>query len=354
VIEPANACAVYARISTDKQSRLSPADQVRKCKEFADASGWHVLDEHVYIDEGLSGVGSDRPSFQALLKAANSPARPFDIILVDDTSRLSRSLPEAMSTVENLRFRGLRVIFVSQGIDSHSEQADVQMTVHGLVDSLYVKELGKKTHRGIEGRVRRGLHSGGRCYGYSSIPAGEGESKRLEINEREAIVVRRIFEMSASGISFKKIAKRLNQECIQPPRPRSGKTNTWCPTAIREMLKRELYKGVRIWNKSKFLKVPGLNKRRSRKRPEKEWTCKPQPELAIVSEELWGKVQARLKSFADKCKRNRPCGLLPRSLTNEHLFSGLLRCSKCGGNMKQLQNWVQGFDFAIVGFSPWR
>src|ERR1700686_4100752 len=101
------------------------------------------------------------------------------------------------------------------------------MTVHGLVDSLYVKELAKKTHRGLEGRVLRGLHSGGRCYGYSTVPSGEGESKRLVINEEQAGVVKRIFEMSVKGTSLKRIAKSLNSEAVQPPRSRSGRQNTW-------------------------------------------------------------------------------------------------------------------------------
>lgn len=244
--EAMNRCAVYGRVSTDKQSHLSPEDQVRKCREFAEANSLRVLDDYIYIDEGQSGVGSDRPAFQELLKAAYSPARPFDIILVDDTSRFSRSQSEAMSTIENLRFQGLRVIFVSQGIDTYSEQSDVQMTVRGLVDSLYVKELAKKTHRGLEGLVLRGLHSGGRCYGYITVPAGEGTSKRQVITPEEAAVIKRIFEMSVKGTSLKKIAKTLNAECIPPPRSRSGKRNSWCPTAIRAILKRELYRERRF------------------------------------------------------------------------------------------------------------
>jgi site-specific DNA recombinase len=106
-----------------------------------------------------------------------------------------------MTTIEKLKFAGIRVIFISQGIDTRSEQADVQMTVHGLVDSLYVKELAKKTHRGLESCALRGLHTGGRCYGYDAVPVGEGGSKRKVVNEREAGVVRRIFEMFASGVS---------------------------------------------------------------------------------------------------------------------------------------------------------
>jgi len=332
-MDSTNRCAIYARISTDKQSRLSPADQIRKCREYAEQNGLLVLDNHVYIDEGFSGSGSDRPSFQELLTAAFSSARPFDTILCDDTSRLSRSLAETLRIKDDLEFRGLRVVFVSQGIDSSSEQADVQMTVHGLVDSLYIKELAKKTHRGMEGRVRRGLHCGGRCYGYSAVPSSDQQSKRLVINEPEAAIVRRIFQMSLNGASLKTIAKQLNSECVPPPRSRKGRKSTWCPTAIRAMLKREMYKGERIWNKSRFRKAPSTNKRRSKERPESEWTRILQPELAIVSEELWDAVQVRLKAFADRCRSKRPLGLLPRSLTNDYLFSGLLKCSECGGNL---------------------
>ncbi len=155
------------------------------------------------MDEGISGVGSDRPAFQRLLNAALSPGRLFDTILVDDTSRLSRNQAEAMTTIEKLTFAGIRVIFISQGIDTRSEQANVQMTVHGLVDSLYVKELAKKTHRGLESCALRGLHTGGRCYGYDTVSVGDSESKRLVINEREATVVRRIFEMFRGGVSLK-------------------------------------------------------------------------------------------------------------------------------------------------------
>ena len=327
-----NLCAAYARVSSDRQNPLSPTDQVRKCREFADTISLIVLENHIYLDED-SGVGSDRPSFQKLLNAALSPARPFDTILVDDTSRLSRSQWQSMRTIEELKFAGVRVIFVSQGIDTDSEQSDVQMTVHGLVDSLYVKELAKKTHRGLESCALLGLHTGGRCYGYSTVAVGEGESKRYVINETEAAVVREIFEMFATGLSLKKIAKHLNARCVAPPRSKSSNRGTWCPTAIRAMLKRELYKGESVWNRSKFVKVPGTNKRRSRPRPESEWKRLSAPELAIVSVELWNRAQSRFKSLGDAHTGQDRRGLLHRSLTSPYLFSGLLKCGVCGSNL---------------------
>jgi hypothetical protein len=99
------------------------------------------------------------------------------------------------------------------------------------------------------------------------------------------------------------------------------------------MLKRELYKGESVWNRSKFLKVPGTNKRRSRPRPQSEWKRLSIPELAIVSEALWNRVQSRFKSVGGASKEQGRSGLLPRSLTSPYLFSGLLKCGLCGSNL---------------------
>ena len=152
---------------------------------------------------------------------------------------------------------------LSQGIDSQSEQSDVLLSVHGLVDSLYIKKLAKKTHRGLEGRALLVLCTGGRCFGYDNI-GGDGHV-RQQINPSEAAIVQRIFEMAADGGSLKVIAKKLNDESVRSPRPRAGKRYaTWCPTAIRAMLRRELYTGRVVWNRSRFVKAPGSNKRLGR------------------------------------------------------------------------------------------
>jgi site-specific DNA recombinase len=146
-------CTAYARYSSDRQSPASIQDQLRKCRDFAERKEWDFEEERVFTDEALSGAGSDRPGLLRLLDAASRVPRPFDVVLVDDTSRLSRNIGDVMRIVETLNFRGIRLVAVSQGIDSENEQSDVLMTVHGLVDSLFIKELAKKTHRGLEGRA---------------------------------------------------------------------------------------------------------------------------------------------------------------------------------------------------------
>src|SRR5262249_20823010 len=154
----------------------------------AASQGWLFLDEHAYTDEALSGAGADRPGLLELMRAASSVPRPFEVILCDDTSRLTRNQGEMSRVLERLKFLGLRVVAVSQGIDSENEQADVLMTVHGLVDSLYIKELAKKTHRGLEGKALQGFHTGGRCFGYDNTSGPDGV--RLQINRKEAETVR--------------------------------------------------------------------------------------------------------------------------------------------------------------------
>jgi site-specific DNA recombinase len=285
-------CAVYTRFSTEKQSPVSNEDQRRKCTEYATARDWIVLEEHLYADEAVSGSGSDRDGLSRLLSAANSVPRPFDAVLVDDTSRLSRNVGHAARIREQLEFIGVRIIAVSQGIDSRDEQSGVLFDVHALVDNLYIKELAKKTHRGMEGLALRGFHTGGNCYGFRNIKIEGGV--KLEVDEHEAEVVRRIFEMAAGGSSLKTIARTFNLEGIAPPRPRSNKVqSTWCPSAIHAMLRRETYIGRVIWNRSKFVKSPGTNKRVRRLRPRNEWQVAQRPQQRIVSDDLWERVKAR-------------------------------------------------------------
>ena len=325
-------CAAYARVSTSMQNPLSPDDQLRKCREFATKEGWDVLDSQVYVDEAVSGVGADRPQLTRMMEAAVSMPRPFDAILVDDSSRLSRNLSDAMRIFERLNFAGVRVVAVSQGIDSKNEQADVLVTVHGLIDSLYVKELAKKTHRGMEGKLLRGFHVGGACFGYQTVDSDAG--KKLSVNENEASIVRRIFEMSADGAALKTIAKTLNSDRIPSPRARNGRTpGGWCPTGVREMLHNERYVGRIVWNRAKFVKVPGTNRRVARPRPESEWHRVAAPELRIVSDELWQRVQDRLVWLRESYRGSRTIGLTSRNASSKYLFSGMLFCSECGGRL---------------------
>ena len=124
------------------------------CRQHADKEGWEFSEHLVYIDAAeLSGSGADRPMgtrgyFQAAINRKHRP-KLFDVLLVDDTSRLTRNRGDLefeliADEARFLKFNEIRVVAVSQGIDTQNEQSDVLMTVHGLVDSLYIEELAKQ------------------------------------------------------------------------------------------------------------------------------------------------------------------------------------------------------------------
>jgi site-specific DNA recombinase len=328
-------CAIYARYSSELQSPASITDQIRKCIEFAARhQGWAVADEHLYTDEAQSGTGMDRAGLARMMAAATSGRAPFDILLVDDTSRLSRNLSDATRIFERLKYAGVRSIAVSQGIDSENEQAELLVAMHGIMDAGYVRELAHKTHRGLEGCVLRGLHAGGRCFGYRNERVDE-TSGRLVIEPSEAVIVRRIFEMAADGASFRVIAHTLNAEGIVSPRPRRGRiAGGWCQTAIRAILHNERYVGRIIWNRAKFIKRPGSNKRTARPRPRTEWRIVEAPETRIVDDALWRRVEERLAFVKRTYGRvDGHSGLFGREASSPYLLSGLLVCAGCGARM---------------------
>ncbi len=240
-------CAVYARFSSDRQSPISIEDQIRKCREYAGRQGWAVLDEHVYADHAVSGTSAARTGLQGLLAAVEQKARTFDAILIDDTSRLTRKLADALNLYERLTFAGIRLVAVSQGVDSESSQAEILFGVHGLIDSVYSRELGLKTHRGMQGCALKALHTGGRVFGYRSLREPDGV--KLEIVSDEADTIRRMFELYSKGQSLKRIAYQLNSESVKSPPPQKGRvSHSWCVSSVRHILRNRRYKGEIVWN----------------------------------------------------------------------------------------------------------
>jgi site-specific DNA recombinase len=326
-------CAVYARFSSDRQSAVSIEDQVRKVREYARSHGWTILDDHIFADHAVSGTSAERTGLQKLLASAEHSGRAFDAILIDDTSRLTRKLADALNLYERLTFAGVRLIAVSQGVDSESSQAEILFGVHGLIDSVYSRELGLKTHRGMQGCALRANHTGGRVFGYRSVRAG-GDVKLL-VADGEAGTIRRMFELYSQGQSLKRIASLLNSEGVKSPQPQKGRVSqSWCISSVRHILKNRRYVGQIIWNTKRKVRVPGTGRRVYRRRPESEWVVTAAPHLRIVSDELFAAVERRFETT----QKLWGAGIAGTGLTRGHakqiyLFSGLLVCGDCGGSI---------------------
>jgi site-specific DNA recombinase len=218
--------------------------------------------------------------------------------------------------------------------------------VHGIVDSLYLKDLAKRTFRGVEQLALNGLHTGGRVFGYRRVPI-ESQTKhdshgrpaihgvRLEVDPDQAATAQRIFERYAAGHSMKRVAMDLNGEGIPSPQPQKGKiSQSWCPSSIRHILYNERYRGVVIWGKTYKLRSQKTGKRIYRRKLESEWVRTPIPSQRIISDEFWNAVRGRMqivqKLYGTDGKA-RPRGGRPAG--SPYLFTGLLKCSVCRGSI---------------------
>jgi DNA invertase Pin-like site-specific DNA recombinase len=180
-------------------------DQLRGCRRFAEDHGYVVAAEQT--DAARSGATLDREGMRKLLAAAGARPAPFEAVLVDDLSRLSRDLGNTWRIVfEDLAAAGVRVVDCTTGRSSNERGARLTFGVTALMNDAFLESVRAETHRGLEGRARaRGFHTGGRCYGYTTTPEtkpADPEHPRatLRVQPDEAKRVREILRTRSSGI----------------------------------------------------------------------------------------------------------------------------------------------------------
>lgn len=348
--------AIYARYSSEGQRESSIDDQFRNCEQYAKRQGWQV--EHRYHDKAISGTKDEngREGYAAMLKAAR--AKQFDVLLVDDLSRLSR---DSMKTEEARRlfvFLKIRLIGISDGIDTAAKGHKALSGFKGLMNDIFLDDLRDKTHRGLAGQALKGNNCGGRNYGYRHVPVEHPTEKdeygrpkilavRREIDPEQARWVKQIFAWYAAGRSPRQIAAELNQLKVPSPgasyrrRQPCARYGTWAASVLHGELDRAtgiltnpIYIGRMIWNRREWIRNPETNRKLPKLRPQSEWIITEQPHLRIIPQALWDKVQARRKENANG-RRDKH-----KARTPKYLLSGLLKCAECESNFV-MQSYYQ-------------
>ncbi len=325
--------ALYARYSSDQQSASSIDDQFRICREQAARDGWQIIG--TYKDAAISGSSITlRPGIQQLIQDAQ--AGRFSIILAEALDRVSRDQADVATLYKHLQFAGITLVTLAEG-----EISELHVGLKGTMNALFLKDLAKKTHRGMRGRVEKGKAGGGLCYGYDVVKQfdSDGEPIRGErtINVAQAEIIRRVFREFANGVSPQTIARRLNADGIPGP---EGKL--WAHGTLRGHAKRgtgflnnELYIGRLVWNRQRYVKDPRTGKRVSRINPQTDWITTEVPELRIVDDSLWEAVKARQASlsiqYAGPIEATRKAIGMRGTVRPKSLLSGLVHCGTCGG-----------------------
>jgi DNA invertase Pin-like site-specific DNA recombinase len=330
---PKGRVALYARYSTDLQNEASIEDQLRICRAHAESHAWCVIDS--YSDRAISGASMLRAGIQDLLNDA--AAGRFDLVIAEALDRLSRDQADIATVYKRLAFAGVRIVTIAEG-----DINEMHIGLKGTMNSLFLKDLALKTHRGLRGRVEAGKSGGGNSFGYEVIrsfrPDGTAIAGERRIIPAEAETVRRIFRDFAAGKSPRSIAQALNLYQVASPR-----NNGWGQSTINGnsqrgtgILNNELYVGRLVWNRLRYIKDPFSGKRVSRLNPPDKLVTTNVPNLRIVEDELWQRVkkrqsQAREKASASGTEDETSRSKFWRNQRPRFLLTGLMRCGRCGG-----------------------
>lgn len=352
--------AIYARYSSENQRPESLEDQVLACRKLARERDYLIDDQHIFADRAASGARKDRHGLNAMLAASESGQ--FGVVIVDDLSRLARDNYLMLSILAELRFNGVEVVSVADGLTTNDEECMLGIQVRGIFNELQLSDLRKKTLRGQIGQKQRGFTVGERTFGYRSVAVGtvrmdkkgrpRPDGYKMELYPPEAAIVLRIFCQFADGVPLTRIVKRLNQEAV-PGRIRAAKG--WSPATITRMLRNEKYAGRWAWNRTETRRDPKTGRRRQFPKPESEWIVREDETLRIVPQPLWARVQQRLSQVATvwpgrtgqrgfETARGGRVAVYPRQL-----LSGAMTCGVCGNSIAQASGKAGGYYGCLAG-----
>ena len=322
--------ALYCRLSRDDNmdSESNSIQNQRKILQKA-AKDKGYTDTVFFVDDGITGTTMKRPGFQKMLTAIE--AGYISAVFVKDLSRLGRNYIEVGKlTEEFFPLHDIRLVAVSDGVDSDEGEDDFT-PFKNIMNEYYAKDISKKRRIVNKMKGNAGVPLSPPPYGYIKNP----DDPRFWVVEPEAAeVVRRIYRMALEGYGLAETAAQLAADGVVNPTyywrscgtSRGGSKSTveptkWGHTSVKKILTLQEYCGDVINFKS-YSKSYKMKKRIEN--PEENRAIFLNVHEAIIDRQTWEKVQALQKGT----RRKKP------TVTQEpSVFSGLLKCPECGGNL---------------------
>ncbi|MGE6402239.1 recombinase family protein [Bacillus cereus] len=297
--------AIYTRVSTEEQAKegFSLGAQEDILKKYAESNNFEVYG--IYSDDGYSGKNYERPEIQRLFKHLYEGK--FQAILVKSVDRISRRLSDISKLLDDVLLpNNCRLLVSDNNLDSSTLNGSMFINFLGTFAQYERGMIIERVKTGMEKRAEQGYWNGGIVLGYDNV------NKRLVINKEEASIVRRIFKLRAIGKGYKAIAHLLNEAGY---RSKKGKLFSNC--TVKTILENEIYIGKVKWGKRR-----DWNTKR-RKGVTKDYVLVEGKHDAIISVELWVKVQVVNNTNRESVSKNR-------NFNGDFILSGILRCPACG------------------------
>ncbi|PFE05081.1 recombinase [Bacillus cereus] len=286
-------CAIYARVSTEEQALegYSISAQKKKLKSYCDAQDWDVVG--YYVDEGISAKNTNRPELKRMIEHIEKGL--IDCVLVYRLDRLTRSVLDLYTLLDVFEKHDCKFKSATEVYDTTTAIGRLFITIIAALAQWERENIGERVRVGQQEKVRQGKYTSGRKpYGYSV----DHKKGTLKIIEEEAKVVRSIFNDYLKGYSAMRISKKLNT--LGTP----GR-DYWNEKAIMYILENPLYIGTLRWRKETehYFEVPDSVP-------------------TIIEQEIFDNVQKLRESRRDSH---------PRSQYGSYIFSGIIKCPRCGG-----------------------
>ena len=313
-VEPYN-IAIYARESRDDnfENYETIENQIGLLKEFAKKSKLgRVI--RVYEDDNVSGTLFDRDGLKKL--EADILDKKINAIILKDLSRLGRNNAKTLLFLDFLEEQKVRVITADSRYDSLKDNETVG--IETWANERYCRDLSRKIRATLRYKIEKGEYIGKAPYGYKKSAA---EKNKLVIEQRQAEVVKKIFELYCEGYGYFSIAQIFNSKKIAPPSKGKKTDAGWNAVAVGRILSNKAYIGATVQGVSEKI---NFKSKKTRKLPEEEWIITLHTHQPIIDDELFDKVM--------KIK-NAKVIFSGAHKDNIHILRGFLFCGKCGTSM---------------------
>lgn len=305
-----NTAVIYARYSSSNQREESIDAQVRACEEYAERNGYVIVD--VYADSAKSATNNNRPELQRMLE--DSKQSKFRTVIVHKLDRFSRNKLDSVSDKRMLLENGCRLVSAVENLDDSPESGIMESVLEGMAE-YYSKNLAREVKKGQKETALKCKHNGGKPpLGYDV----DKETQKYVINEKEAVIVRLIFNMYAKGRGYKEILSHLNAMGF-----RTKRGNQFTNGSLNNLLKNEKYRGIYIFNLKKEKGADGV--RRPTRNPDSEVIRIDGGMPRIIDDVTFMKVQTLLSKNLERGGSFKAKEL--------YLLSGLIYCGGCNQSM---------------------
>jgi len=299
--------AAYARVSTstEEQEGSYEAQINYYTKYIKERPEWELAD--IYTDEGISGTSTkNREGFKRMI--ADALAGKIDMIITKSCSRFARNTVTTLSTIRELKDKGVDVFFEKENIHSTDSKGELLLTIMSSLAQDESRNISENVKWGHRQRFSQGqvyLHYKN-FLGYEKGPNG-----RPQIVEKEAKVIRLIYDMYLKGFTTGYIAKQLTRSGYKTA---TGK-DKWADSSVKSILSNEKYYGACLSQKTYVADFLTKKKKINRGELQQYFVEKSHP--AIVSKEVFDLVQEKMAHTKG-------------NVSYVNFLSGKLICAGCG------------------------